>query len=75
MREYLERLRIEKGMAKQEMAKKLDVSLSYYCQIEKGDRQQNMSLQLMKKISSALNVPMGYIIEEETTLMNSLHNG
>lgn len=75
MRKYLERLRIEKGITKQEMAKKLDVSLSYYCQIEKGDRQQNMSLQLMQKISSALNVSMAYVVEEETILMDSLHNG
>ena len=38
MREYLISLRTEKGLTQKQIAQKLDISESYYNQIEKGEK-------------------------------------
>lgn len=40
MRKYLISLRTEKGLTQKKIAQKLDISESYYNQIEKGERQK-----------------------------------
>lgn len=68
MKEYLKTLRKESGKTQLEIAKKLDVSESYYSLIETGERQADMSLSVMKKLSEAFDVPLEFIIDEEMKL-------
>ena len=69
MRDYLKRLREEKGLSMQEMAEKLDISRQYYQMIESGERQKKMDITLVKGISTVLNVSLESIIEEENRIM------
>lgn len=69
MREYLKRLREEKGLTVQELAEKLDISRQYYQMIENGERQRKMDITLVKGLSTALNVSLESIIKEESHIM------
>lgn len=69
MREYLKRLREEKGLTAQELAEKLDISRQYYQMIENGERQRKMDITLVKGLSAALNVSLESIIKEESHIM------
>ena len=71
MRNYLKRLREERGLSMQELAEKLDISRQYYQMIESGERQKKMDITLVKGISSALNVSLESIIEEENRIMET----
>ena len=68
MKEYLRELRRKSGKTQSEIAIKLDISESYYSLIEIGERQADMSLSVMKKLSEAFDVPLEFIIEEEMKL-------
>ena len=48
-----------------EMAKKLDLTESYYSRIEGGERQKKMDLLLVRKLASALDIPIEDIIRKE----------
>lgn len=71
MREYLKRLREEKGLSMQEIADMLDISRQYYQMIESGERQKKMDITLVKGISTVLNVSLESIIEEENRIMET----
>lgn len=68
MREYLLTLRKEKNLTQKELARKLDVSESYYNQIENGERQKNMDISLINRLAVVLEVPITTIIEQESQL-------
>ena len=68
MREYLLTLRKEKNLTQKELAQKLDVSESYYNQIENGERQKNMDISLVNRLSLVLEIPITTIIEYENKL-------
>ena len=68
MREYLLTLRKEKNFTQKEIARKLDVSESYYNQIENGERQKNMDISLVNRLAVVLEVPITTIIEQESQL-------
>ena len=68
MREYLLTLRKGKNLAQKELAQKLDVSESYYNQIENGERQKNMDISLVNRLSLVLEIPITTIIEHENEL-------
>jgi len=68
MRNYLLTLRKEKNLTQKELAQKLDVSESYYNQIENGERQKNMDISLVNRLSLVLEVPITTIIEHENEL-------
>lgn len=68
MREYLLALRKEKNFTQKELARKLDVSESYYNQIENGERQKNMDISLVNRLAVVLEVPITTIIEQESQL-------
>lgn len=68
MREYLLTLRKGKNLTQKELAQKLDVSESYYNQIENGERQKNMDISLVNRLSLALEIPITTIIEHENEL-------
>ena len=63
MRSYLIALRNEKKMTQACLAEKLDISESYYSQIENAERQRNMDISLISRLASALDVSIMYIIE------------
>ncbi len=65
MREYLLTLRKARNLTQQQLAKKLDISPCYYNQIEKGERQKNMDISIVSKLSTIFNVSVNQIIEFE----------
>lgn len=68
MREYLKRLRENRSLTLAEVAKKLDISESYYSLIESGKRQEKMDLILAAKLSVIFDVPLSVIHKEERAL-------
>ena len=68
MRKYLIALRNEKNFTQKQMAQKLDISESYYNQIEKGERQKKMDITLLNRLSAVLETPITVLIEHENNL-------
>ncbi len=69
MRQYLRKLREEKGLTQQMTAEKIGIGQSYYSDIELGVKQTDMNLSTMQKLSDVFGVPVMQIIEEEKRLM------
>lgn len=67
-REYLIAYRKEHGLKSADMAKRLDLSESYYSQIEKGNRQKKMDIALVALISNVTGMSMQEVIECENAL-------
>lgn len=67
MRDWLKEKRTEKGMTMAEMAKRLDLSESYYSKIESGDRQRKMDIRLVSKLCKILDISIEEIITKEGT--------
>lgn len=65
MREWLAKIREEKGMTQLEVAKQLDISEGYYCYIEAGKRQKKMDLTIAAKLSEIFKLPIEQILELE----------
>lgn len=65
MRDWLRTKRTEKGFTMKEMAKKLDISEGYYSYIENGERQKNMDITLVAKLSNIFLIPIQQIVEFE----------
>ena len=68
MRKWLKDLRNEKGLTMKELGEKLGISESYYCAIEKGDRQKNMDITLVAALSAALGVSISIIAQYESDM-------
>lgn len=68
MREYLKRIREEKGLTQQYIAEKMGISQNYYCDIENGVRQKELKLNILTKLSQVMNVPIETLISEEVAL-------
>lgn len=68
MRQYLKDLRKEKNLSQQNVEERTGLSQQYYSMIESGERQADMSLSVMKKLSDAFGVSLEFIIEEEMKL-------
>lgn len=66
MRNYLIYLRKEKGLTQKQLADRLDISESYYNQIEKGERQKRMDITIINKLATALDVSMADLIDFES---------
>lgn len=65
MREWLLELRTGKGLTQKQMADKLDISEAYYSYIEKGERQKNMDISLVSKLSAIFGIPVQKIVDLE----------
>lgn len=65
MRCYLRSRRMKINSTMNDMAKKLDISESYYSLIENGDRQTDMSLSIIEKLAKAFGVSVQTIVREE----------
>ncbi len=68
MRGYLKNVRTNKNLSQQEIATKLDISLSYYNQIENGERQKDLDLSMATKLAKIFDVSIDWIIAEEEKL-------
>ena len=68
MRDYLKKIREEQGKTQQHVACATGLTRQYYNMIESGERQADMSLSIMKKLSEAFELPLDYIIEQESKL-------
>lgn len=65
MRDWLLTERKKKGLTQLEVAKKLDISESYYNYIEAGERQKKMDVALASKLSVVFGIPLEKIVELE----------
>ena len=65
MRGWLLDTRKEKGLTQLDVAKKLDITESYYNYIENGVRQKKMDITLASKLSVIFDIPLQRIIELE----------
>lgn len=65
MRDYLKTLRTDKKLTQAEIAKGLDISESYFCLIENGERKQEMSLSMLCKLAEIFGVPLSDLISAE----------
>ena len=68
MRLWLKTAREKKGLTMKTLAERLNISESYYCSIENGERQKKMDLSLAAKLSMALEMPIAEIIENELAI-------
>lgn len=66
MRNYLVALRKEKNLTQKQLAEKLDISESYYNQIENGERQKRMDITIIDRLAKALNISVSDIIRCES---------
>ena len=65
MRDWLRKCREKNGITQAQMAKKLDITESYYSYIESGDRQKRMDITLVSKLSAIFDLPIQQIVEFE----------
>ena len=65
MRDWLLAARKKSGLTQLEVAKKLDITESYYSFIESGSRQKKMDISLAAKLSVVFGIPVEQIIENE----------
>lgn len=72
MRNYLKVFRDSQGYSQSDMAKKLGMSQQMYSFIENGERQQDISLGLLQKLSSALEIPLDDLIQAENEYKQNL---
>ena len=61
-------MREKKELTQQDMAQKLDISESYYCQIENGERKKELNLSLVIKIADIFKIDINWIAEQERQL-------
>lgn len=65
MRLYLKNLREQKELSQYDVAKLIGVSQQAYSLIENGDRQQDMKLSTLQKISEIFSTPLDEILKLE----------
>ena len=71
MREYLKKLREEHGYSMQTVADKIGISKQYYQRIEVGERQQNMDITLVVKLSEVFGISIQSIIDHELQISST----
>ena len=71
MREYLKKLRTDKGMTMLETAKAFGISKQYYEMIESGERQKKMDITMLSNIASLFGVSLEDVVAEERKLLES----
>ncbi len=68
MRKYLKELREGAGTTQDDMANKLGISRAYYARIENGERQKNLDLPIVMKLSELFGVSVEWIAEQEAAI-------
>lgn len=74
MRKYLKELREKNRLTQLEISKKLDISESYYNQIEKGERQQELKMKTIVGLSSSLKISINSLIKLEENWLTEKSN-
>lgn len=67
LRDWLKKLREERGLTQKQVAEQLNISESYYSYIEAGDRQKMMDISLARKISKIFGISIEQIVENENS--------
>jgi transcriptional regulator with XRE-family HTH domain len=65
LREYLKKLRKDKHLTQQNVADVLGISQNYYHCIENGERQKDLDLSIVMKLSELFGVTFEWIAEQE----------
>lgn len=65
MRDWLRTMRIEKKYTMKEMGDKLNISESYYCAIENGERQKKMDITFAASLAEIFAIPISTIASFE----------
>lgn len=65
MRKWLKELREGKELSQAVVAKQLSISQHYYCMIENGERQKDLDLSIVMKLSEIFGVSVEWIAEQE----------
>lgn len=65
MRDWLRTMRIEKKYTMKEMGEKLNISESYYCAIENGERQKKMDITFAASLAEIFTIPISDIVSFE----------
>lgn len=65
MREYLKKRRKELMMSQKDVAQAIGISTNYYCDIENGERQQDMKASILIKLSGILKISASDMLAEE----------
>lgn len=65
MRTYLLQLRKSNGMTQKDVAEKLGISESYYNLIENGNRQRDINVSILNRLSKIFNSPIKKIMGDE----------
>ena len=73
-RAYLKELRDRMELTQSEVAKKLNITESYYCQIENGERKKKLDVELAVKVSEIFGVDVSWVIEQEKRLVSECAN-
>lgn len=73
MRKYLKHMRNARHLSQLKTSQFLDISESYYCQIELGERQKGMTLPLMIKLADVFGVDLSTIVQYESEYLKSLN--
>lgn len=68
---WLKNLREERKMTQKEVASKLGISESYYCSIERGERQKKMDMFVITGLAVAFNVQVTEIAKMEAAYIAS----
>ena len=71
LREYLKKIRGNR--TQKSIAKECKIGISTYNMIETGERQQDMSLSVIEKLSSALGIPLDEFIKMEQEYKENSH--
>ena len=70
MRHWLKTLREQKNITMKSMGDFLGISESYYCAIEKGERQKKMDMTLASGLAAILGVPIADVVNYESEWRN-----
>ncbi len=71
MREWLYKMRKERGLTMKNMGEAIGFTESYYCAIENGDRQKRMDAALIIGIANALGCEPALVLENEKKYMEA----
>ena len=67
-RKWLKEAREKSGFSMKVLAKELNISESYYCEIENYNRQKRLDFTFAMKLSELLSVPIKTILDEESKI-------
>lgn len=70
MRKWLKDLRVNKNLTQNDLAKMLNISQNYYCNIENGVKQADLNLSTACKLSDIFNISLSKIRAFEENLIS-----